>query len=213
MNDSVLETSIKKIFEDKMAASALDINVDCRNGNVVLSGMVDVLAEKTSAEKIAVSIEGVKKVENNITIATDGYIPDSDIENYVFQKLSNSEDLVNITPKVKGGAVTLIGHVKTFNEEKDAIELAQQARGAKSVTSNIKIESEGKLDNSQITSRISRSLTNNGINTRDMQTTVKNNSVTLNGFVENRYEVELADELISNIEGVAKVKNYLKTRD
>lgn len=212
MNNSQ-QNFIKKILKDKMASSYEDINVECKDGIVRLSGIVDVLSEKLSAQKIVSSIEGIKKIENNITIATDGYIPDSDIETYVQLKLKNSSDLVNISPKAKGGAVTLIGHVKTYNIEQDAIELAQQARGVKSVTSNIKIESEGKYDNSQITSSISQVLNSNRINTSNLRTSVKNNTVTLNGFVQNRYELELAEELISKIEGVGKVKNHLKTQD
>lgn len=213
MNDSQLSTTIKKILEDKMGASSLDINVESKNGNIHLSGIVDVLAEKFSAEKIVKNIEGVKKIENNITIATDGYIPDSDIETYVQQKLKNSDNLENISSKVEGGAVTLIGHVRTYDQEQTAIDLAQQARGAKTVTSIITIESEGQFDSAQLTNRISQVLSTNKIDIKDVDTIVKNNGVTLKGFVENKYELELAEELVSKVEGIGKVKNYLRTRD
>lgn len=211
MDDFQLEVTIKKILEDKMEESAMDINVESKNGNIHLSGMVDVLSEKIYAEKLVKEIEGVKKIENNITIATDGYIPDSDIESYILSKFKTQEGLENISAKVKGGAVTLIGQVRTYDQEQKAIELSQKVRGVKSVTSNIKIASQGKYDDAQITSIINQTLISNNIDTKYINPIVKNNSVTLKGFVENRYEVELAEELVSKIEGIGKIKNHLRT--
>lgn len=88
MLDHEFSIDIKKILEDKMAASALDINVESKDGYIHLSGIVDTLSEKIAAEKIVQYIDGVERVENNISIATDGYIPDSDIENYVRQRIN-----------------------------------------------------------------------------------------------------------------------------
>lgn len=213
MLDHELSTDIKKILEDKMAASALDINVESKGGYIHLSGMVDTLGEKLATEKIVGHIEGVKKVENNITIATDGYIPDSDIENYVQRRMFESPGLVNITPKVQGGAAILYGHVGTYAEKERALELAGQCMGVKSVASNIKINTEGKFDDAQITNKISQVLDSNRIDFEDVDTSIKNGSVTLQGFVQSKYEVELAEELVSKLEGVMKVRNRLRTRE
>jgi osmotically-inducible protein OsmY len=36
--------------------------------------------------------------------------------------------------------------------------------------------------------------------------------VTLEGMVDHRYEVEMAGELIANVDGVIKIKNHLRNR-
>lgn len=213
MYDHEFTADIKKILEDKMAASALDINVETKDGYIHLSGMVDTLGEKLAAEKIVEHIDGVKRVENNITIATDGYIPDSDVENYIKRRMMESPGLVNVTPKVQGGAATLYGHVGTYSEKERALELAEQCMGVKSVASSIKIETEGQFDDAQITSKIAQVLDSNRIDFEDVDSNVKNGAVTLEGFVKSKYEVELAEELVGRLDGVRKVRNRLRTRE
>lgn len=213
MNNHESTTDIKKILEDKMAASALDINVENKEGYIHLSGIVDTLGEKLAAEKIVMHIDGVKKIENNVTIATDGYIPDSDVENYVKRRMLESPTLANITPKVQGGSVTLYGHVETYAERERALELAEQCMGVKSVASNIKIETAGEFDDAQITSKVTGVFDKNGIDFKYVDTAVKDGSVTLKGFVQSRFEVELAEELVSRLDGVRKIRNKLQTKD
>lgn len=209
MNDSLLCSTIKQILEEKMSASAMDINVESKNANILLSGMVDVLSEKVYAEEIVHSINEVKKIENNITIATDGYIPDSDIEKYVQTRLKDS-NITAISPKVEGGVVNLVGHAKDYYTVQEAIKLSQRTRGVKDVTSNIKIDTKEYIDNDRITSTITQILTNNGINTNTINAKVKSGAITLTGYAQNIKDIELAQELISKIEGVVKIKNHLK---
>jgi hypothetical protein len=49
----------------------LDVNVDAKDGVVTLSGTAATQTEKASAERIARTSDGVKKVENRIVIKAD----------------------------------------------------------------------------------------------------------------------------------------------
>jgi osmotically-inducible protein OsmY len=59
-------TKTKLVADD--AVSALDINVDTRNGVVTLFGTVESLQAKTAAEQDARSVSGVRDVKNEIEI-------------------------------------------------------------------------------------------------------------------------------------------------
>jgi len=144
--DREIVERIKKKLDEKMQLSAMDINVDCRDGNVILYGVVDVLGEKMFAEEIARSIDGVKSIENDITISMDSSnITDSHIKNEIENKLHLSEKqegLTNVGVDVKGGTAVLMGSVEDDLDKKKAIELASSARGVAKIVDNIKTEDE-----------------------------------------------------------------------
>jgi len=142
--DAEIVECIKKELEDKMQLSAIDINVDCREGNVILYGVADVLAEKIFAEEIAKKVDGVRSIENDITISMDSSnITDSHIRNEIENKLYMSEKqegLSNVGVDVKSGTAVLMGHVEDDLDKKKAVELASSARGVANIVDNIKME-------------------------------------------------------------------------
>lgn len=144
--DAEIVERIKKELKEKMQLSAMDINVDCRDGKVILYGVADVLAEKMFAEEIARNVDGVKSVENDITISMDSSnITDSHIKNEIEYKLYKSEKqegLSNVGVNVKGGTAVLMGKVEDGLDKKKAIELASSARGLANIVDNIKTEDE-----------------------------------------------------------------------
>ncbi|SHI96246.1 BON domain-containing protein [Lutispora thermophila] len=144
--DAEIVNRIKKELEEKMQLSAMDINIDCREGNVIISGVADVLAEKIFAEEIAKKIDGVLSVENDITISMDSSnITDSHIKYEIENKLYKSEKqegLSNVEVDVKGGTAVLMGHVEDDMYKKKATELASSARGVTKIVDNIKTEEQ-----------------------------------------------------------------------
>jgi osmotically-inducible protein OsmY len=63
---------IVSMIDSKLAVDpevrAVDVDVDVRDGNVTLSGTVDTEAAKAEAEDLAWSVDGVKKVNNEIVV-------------------------------------------------------------------------------------------------------------------------------------------------
>lgn len=145
IRDADIVDRIKNALREKMQLSSMDINVDCREGNVILSGIADVLAEKMFAEEIANEIDGVVSIENDITIGMDSNITDSHIRNEIENKIYKSEKsdgLSNVGVDVKGGTAVLIGHVQNNLDKRKAVELASSARGVANIVDSIKIEHE-----------------------------------------------------------------------
>jgi hyperosmotically inducible protein len=68
MDDAMITTKVKAALAKDPAASALAISVETTKGTVQLSGAVDSAEEKMKAESIARSVEGVRGVENKLTV-------------------------------------------------------------------------------------------------------------------------------------------------
>lgn len=141
--DTDIVNRIKKELKEKMQLSSMDINVDSKQGNVILSGIVDVLSEKIFAEEIAYKIDGVVSIENGITIGMDSNITDShikyEIENKIYEE-EESDSLLNLGVEVKGGTAILMGHVENPSDKRKAVYLASSSRGVVNIVDSIKIE-------------------------------------------------------------------------
>lgn len=208
--NQIMANSIKEQLDRSMRESAMEINISYKDGYVHMSGIVDVLSEKNFAEEIVSKIEGVKKIENNITIAVDSNITDKHIEKEVLEKLHHASDsTVSIGAKVEGGVVNLMGHVNTLKDCHIAMNLASEVRGVKDVINNISIDSYGKYSDDVISNKILQELSKTNIDYRDLTRRVSNGEVTLWGALDCYQDIELAKEIAMGIEGVVKVRNNM----
>ena len=66
VDDSAITTKVKSKMMAEKDLPASKIHVETRNGDVLLSGHVDTRAEKTRAAEIARSVDGVRRVQNDI---------------------------------------------------------------------------------------------------------------------------------------------------
>lgn len=211
-NDSEIVERIRNLLEDELQELSYDIKVRCVDGHVTISGIVDTLSEKAKIEELVRRIDGIKKLENSLTISTDGTFTDKEAEFEVINKLKNNPDLNSVGVKVEGGTAILMGTVDTAKVKRQAMETAKEAFGVKDVVSNMKVKDEGKIDDITLTNKIVEELRNHGISNNDLNISVDNGYVRLSGFVNGRSEMEMAIEIIEDIEGVKKVRNLLKTR-
>lgn len=213
--DDRITKEIKEALDKEMSESAMDINVDCRDSFVTLSGFVDTLAEKRAAEEITTCIKDIQGIRNQITISTDGTITDKEIEMEVMNKLNNShfrDDITGVSARVSDGVAVLIGSVETLRDKKRAINEAEKALGVKDVTANIDIASYREVDDASIENALTRELSATEISVPDVFSKVNDGVVKLGGHVNNRREMELAVEIAEGIEGVKKVDNKLRLR-
>ena len=212
--DDLIVDYIKDQLEEKMQASAMDINVFCKDGMVHMYGMVDVLAEKKLAENIAKNIDDVRKIENKITVAMDSSISDKHMEKEVINRLTgaaHSEELTGVGVRVEDGVANLMGTADTLQQAHEAMNLASQVRGIKDVVNNIQVAT-GEYDDAIINSRITQALSITDISYQDIAHSVKKGRVTLDGYVDDRHQMETAKEIAMGVEGVRKVVNQLKLR-
>ena len=68
VDDAAITSTVKaRMAEDKVVDPAA-IQVDTVNGNVVLSGVARTSLEKSTAESIAIKVNGVKTLQNNVAV-------------------------------------------------------------------------------------------------------------------------------------------------
>jgi hyperosmotically inducible protein len=68
LSDAAITASIKTDYLKDPDLSVLKIDVDTKDGVVVLNGMADTPDGKSRAEKIASAIKGVKEVRNHLSV-------------------------------------------------------------------------------------------------------------------------------------------------
>jgi hyperosmotically inducible protein len=68
VDDTTITTRVKARFIENKDVDASAISVETLNGTVMLSGFAKTTMEKTSAERIAREVNGVKAVKNEIAI-------------------------------------------------------------------------------------------------------------------------------------------------
>jgi osmotically-inducible protein OsmY len=68
MSDAGITTTVKAKFVENKAVDASSISVETLNGTVMLSGFAKNATEKSTAESVARSVNGVKAVKNDIIV-------------------------------------------------------------------------------------------------------------------------------------------------
>lgn len=68
IDSTVISTKVRAKIADDPTVSITDIDVNAFKDTVQLSGFVNTPEEKARAGRIAASVEGVRNVENNITV-------------------------------------------------------------------------------------------------------------------------------------------------
>ena len=68
VDDAAITASIRSRIADDRNLEARSIDVETRQGDVVLSGSSRTAVEKSAAESIAMKVRGVKTVRNEIAV-------------------------------------------------------------------------------------------------------------------------------------------------
>lgn len=144
IDDATITAKIKlKLIKDPIT-KARKIDVDTVNGVVTLTGVVENEKEIKRAIEIAKSVEGVRKVVNNLKIGgrtIGSYISDKEITTKIKLKLIEDPELkaFSIDVDTVNGIVTLTGVVKNKTQKIKAIEHAKSVPGVIKVIDNLQI--------------------------------------------------------------------------
>jgi osmotically-inducible protein OsmY len=117
------------------------ITVAVHDGVVTLTGTVDWHYQREAAREEAEDANGVRDVNNEITIDRSHSTP-QEISASIQKALARSAEIEgsHIQVFVDGGHVTLTGTARTFTERQAAEDAAYRARGVTDVTDNVAIQ-------------------------------------------------------------------------
>ena len=146
---------------------SFDINTDVKNGNVILTGKVENSVDKKLAEELIANIDGVKSVDNMLTIIANNEndssvsdemestydkgtseLTDAKIATVIKTRLLMDTDIsgFDIDVDVEDGNVTLTGEVESDAERDLVIEIAKNASYVKDVEDNLRIVTETAMN-------------------------------------------------------------------
>ncbi|MHB8920612.1 MAG: BON domain-containing protein [Halothiobacillus sp.] len=150
------ETQIWTTYALSPYLRASDLKVSVQNGKATLTGTVDESVNKDLATQIALGVEGIKDVDNQIVVKAD-YVPpaqstarsygeaidDASITSAIKAKLLWSKYASGLTTEVetKAGKVTLKGTATSKSAKDTAQNLAMNTRGVVSVDNQLVIKS------------------------------------------------------------------------
>ena len=155
VDDANLTAKVKSQLLWNSNTSGLAIDVDTRDAVVTLSGNVGSEAEAELAEQIARNTRDVSGVENNLEVNKEGtsitdkaaresrelvqHVSDGWITAKVKSSLlyNRNVDGSDINVDTRNGVVTLRGHVDSDYEREQAITIARNIKGVKTVESEL----------------------------------------------------------------------------
>jgi len=210
---------------------ANDLKVSVHEGKATLTGFVAEDVNKDLAKQIALGVDGIKSVDNQIEVTPNykaaanmdrGYgdkIDDAQISSSVKSKLQWSRYSEQLTTDVETsrGKVTLTGTADTKEVKEAAGRLAMNTRGVRSVdnrlavgsTKTATLKSPGKdVADGWITTKVkSTFMYSTNVDGGDIDVSTNAGVVTLTGKVDSGAERALAIELARNVRGVKSVES------
>jgi len=130
-DDATLTGNVKAKIASDSGLSTAPVNVETKDGVVTLTGTVNSAADKSRAEQLARSVEGVKSVTNNLTVKPPVPViaQDDPLKTQVVGNLGKY-GIRGITVTVANGEVTLEGDLPRAKLQ-DAMKAANEAHPRK----------------------------------------------------------------------------------
>jgi osmotically-inducible protein OsmY len=235
LSEARQEGSIWTAFALNRHLNPFTIDVDVENGTARISGKVETEVERDLAEQIALGVEGVKEVDNQLQVDPKivperGNKPglaqrfdDATLAATVKSKLlwnSNTEGL-DIQVHAENGVVTLRGHAQTPASKELAERLAANTDGVREVHNQLSVSSADSpaidlggttkdagaaISDAWITSKVISSLLySRNVDGLNISVDTRDGMVSLGGTVPSSAEKALAVEIARNIRGVRGV--------
>jgi osmotically-inducible protein OsmY len=139
----VQDDQIAKRAADALAWNLVpkdSVSVTVQKGWVVLTGQVQWQYQKVAAESAVRKLEGVTGVTNRITLKPS--VLPKDVKKQILAALHRNAQVEGegVTVAAKGGAVTLSGHVRTWQERTVVERAAWSAPGVTGVDNKLAVE-------------------------------------------------------------------------
>ena len=215
-NDSEIQASVQKALRGSRFKG---IQASVQNGVVNLTGNVDVVAAKFSADQKVHHVKGVTAVRNDIQVNAGSEVSDQQLQAKL-QKSINY-DMVGygttafdaIGVQVHDGVAVLSGHAYGPVDASDAVAIVENTKGVRDVINNIEIDPVSPMDD-QIRLAVFRKVYSFPMLSQFAMDPVKpiriqvaNGHVTLYGTVDTEAERNAAGIQANSVPGVFSVTN------
>lgn len=210
--DEEIQRHVMEELSWQPSIRSTEIGVAVKNGVVTLSGLVDTYLEKKTAEKVALKVDGVRGVAENIEInigfnhkKTDSELAQAALNALKWNVLVPDD---KIKVKVENGWVTTEGTVEWAYEQHAVRDAVAAITGVKGISNLVKITPKVNTDDvkKKIMAAFERSAT---IDASKIHIENIGSKVTLTGIVRSYAERHDAESAAWNAPGVTMVENNL----
>jgi osmotically-inducible protein OsmY len=217
-NDKIAKRQIEDQLKWDDRIDVSDVQVGVENGKVLLTGTVPNYSAKMAAERDAVQVTNVLRVENLLEVQIPDEIGkpnDSEIRDNLIQRISwNSQVREDgISADIEDGIVTLRGTVNSFWERQIAADIAGDIRGIVKVDNQLVVKPvysiEDKLIRADILEAYRR---NNLVDEGNIHVDVKDGVASLSGVVSHYVIKKAAYDLAMYTKGVRGVEDNTTIR-
>jgi len=222
VKDDQIKSSFKNSFVFKHYLKGDNIQIKSKNGVVTLTGTVSGSIHKQLAEETAENLNGVKSVDNRLTVKEAEPTADSDewikVKVETMLALHRSTNASKTDVSVKDGKVTLRGDAISQGQKDLSAEYAKDIDGVKDVDNQMTVSSskttaekvEENIDDASITAQVKYALLSHR-STSALNTKVETNNgvVTLSGKAKSADEKKMATKLAEDINGGKSVNNQM----
>ena len=224
--DDRIESSARNSYVFKTYLKDEDINIQSKDGAVILTGIVSWEYYKLLVQEIMEVLPGVKSLDNRLevkntipSINSDAWLRDRVKVMLLFHSsLSASKTEVD----VKDGVVTLRGNTVNLAQKELTAEYTRDVEGVKDVKNEMTISKTQekksrttgeKIDDASITAQIKVALLfHRSTSALKTMVSTKRGVVTVDGKAKNVAEKALVTKLVNDINGVMTVKNNMTIR-
>jgi len=147
IDDGLLTTRVKAALVDNIDIKSLDIKVETRKGEVMLSGFADSQAQIDHAVAVARSVPGVRGIDNKVKLkgaptSIGTKVDDTVITTRVKTLLMADEGVksADIAVVTRNGEVQLSGFVNNQGQIDRALEIAGGVEGVTKVSNDMSIK-------------------------------------------------------------------------
>ncbi len=196
LTDEEIKSAIQDAFLYDTRVNPFNPKVEVENGLVTLSGVVDNLKAKKSAEKDAANTYGVWRVINKLKVRPKDMLSDSKIEEYVKDALAFHPlvDRYDIKVQVRNKKVHLNGVVDTVFDKKRVDDVVSGIKGVGEINNRLKINNSWPFKND---AEIQRNIENEFlwslmVDGEDIFVSVANGKASLRGNIESLNELKAA---------------------
>lgn len=210
--DSTIAFWVVEALREDPRVRFSNIKVASEHGVVRLTGSVFSLAESQYARLIALKIQGVRKVSNQLMVESLDR-SDADIVADVRRRILQSSSVRLRGLKITGdaGQVVVAGTVNSLPQREEATLLASEVRGVRGVRNEMEISFPNHRPDAEVAKDIEAAMKRDVyLNTLPINIAVDDGVATLEGTVGNAYQRERATQEARRVENVIAVDNRLE---